>query len=105
MGHQASFNSFRVELRLASPEKGKARRSQTRKQFGEDGRVAELADATALGAVGETLGGSTPLPPTKNCLAIFGEARQSALADWRPTTPTTMETFKKSRSVVPSDYR
>ena len=29
--------------------------------------MAELADATALGAVGETLGGSTPLPPTKFC--------------------------------------
>ena len=27
------------------------------------GRMAELADATALGAVGATLGGSNPLPP------------------------------------------
>ena len=27
------------------------------------GRVAKLADAMALGAIGETLGGSNPLPP------------------------------------------
>jgi hypothetical protein len=27
--------------------------------------MAELADAIALGAIGETLGGSNPLPPTK----------------------------------------
>ena len=29
------------------------------------GRMAELADATALGAVGATLGGSNPLPPIR----------------------------------------
>ena len=29
------------------------------------GRMAELADALALGASGDTLGGSNPLPPTR----------------------------------------
>ena len=28
-----------------------------------DGRMAKLENATALGAVGATLGGSNPLPP------------------------------------------
>jgi hypothetical protein len=32
-----------------------------------DGRMAKLADALALGASGETLGGSNPLPPTNFC--------------------------------------
>ena len=29
------------------------------------GRMAKLADAIALGAIGATLGGSSPLPPIK----------------------------------------
>ena len=33
--------------------------------FAHRGRMAELAYAIALGAIGETLGGSTPLPPIK----------------------------------------
>ncbi len=32
--------------------------------------MAELADAIALGAIGATLGGSNPLPPTRIFLGI-----------------------------------
>jgi hypothetical protein len=38
-----------------------------------NGRMAELAYAIALGAIGETLGGSNPLPPIildKSCFKI-----------------------------------
>ena len=42
------------------------------------GRMAELEDATALGAVGETRGGSNPLPPTV-------QTRDSKLSGSRPS--------------------
>ncbi len=32
--------------------------------------MAELADAIALGAIGATLGGSNPLPPTRLGLSL-----------------------------------
>ena len=40
--------------------------ANTLRTTGDFGRMAELADATALGAVGETHGGSNPLPPTSS---------------------------------------
>ena len=46
------------------------------------GRMAELADATALGAVGATLGGSNPLPPIRSDGKLRDPAPQSSASEF-----------------------
>ena len=75
----------------ASGEIGKRSPDNSRRGWNGLGRMAKLVDATALGAVGATRGGSSPLPPTHRDGELSGSRKgwrfNSSLA--QPCSPAS----------------